>query len=61
MIFNGISVNGRQVWEIKHCNIPKKIKLAIQIDLPVDVSKLMLISVNISRNQHRQNVYFIKL
>ena len=36
-IFNGISVNGRQISEIENCDdVPKKIELVFEIGLPVD-------------------------
>ena len=39
MIFNGINVSGRQIWEIKHRDVPKKIELPFEIDLPVNETK----------------------
>ena len=70
MIFNNINVNARQISEIEHCEIPKKIELVFEIGLPVNetqfskttitknnifLRKLMLILVNINGNRQRQN------
>ena len=27
VIMNGISVSGRQIWEIEHCDVPKNTEL----------------------------------
>ena len=36
MIFNDINVNGKEIWEIKPCAAPKKVKLGFEIGLPVN-------------------------
>ena len=36
MIFNSIKINGREIWEIEHCDVQKKIELAFKIGLPVN-------------------------
>ena len=68
MIFNDINVNGKKIWEIKHCDVSKKIELGFEIGLPVnetqfsnttitknDISSHKLMLININRNWHRQN------
>ena len=35
MIFSDTNVNGRQIGEIRHCNVPKKFELASEIGFPV--------------------------
>ena len=28
IILNDINVNGKEIWEIEHCDVPKKIELS---------------------------------
>ena len=73
MIFNGISVNRRQVGEIGHCDVPKKIELAFEIGFSASETKffkttikndtfshkLMLILVNINGNRYSPDRYVL--
>ena len=74
MIFNDINVNGRQIREIEHYDVKKKIKLRFEIGLPLNETqflkrktkkklffshKLMFILVNINGYWHIQNRFFL--
>ena len=48
MIFNGINANGRQIWKIEHCDLPKNIELAFEIALPVNETEF-------SKNNNNKN------
>ena len=34
MVFNDINISGKEIWEVEHCDIPKKIELGFEIGLP---------------------------
>ena len=36
LVFNGIKVNEREIWEIEHYDVPKKIEVALEIGLLVN-------------------------
>ena len=63
VLFNDINVNGKEIREIEHREVPKKFELGFEIGIPVNEThfsktifsrKLMLILVNINGNRHRQ-------
>ena len=48
MIFNDTNVNGRQIGEIKHGDVPKKFELASEIGFPI--SETQFLKTTITKN-----------
>ena len=52
MILNDINVNARQISEIEHCVIPRKIELAFEIGLPVNETQFSKTTIT------KNNIFF---
>ena len=46
MIFNDINVNGREIWEIEHSEVPRKIWMGFEIGLFVNEAQFSKTRIN---------------